>query len=262
MALRLLQSFSGIYAYRDLVLTLTISDLKLRYKNSALGFLWTLVNPLLMTAILWVVFVQVFKTPTPNFHVFLLIGLVAWRFFALGTSASMLNLIGKSSLVKKIYFPREILVFSSALYALASGTLEFLAVFFVMAISGIPFSFNIAFLPVILFLEFLLVYSLALWLSALNVYWRDTANIWEVVLSAGFFATPIFYSREFIPSQYHFLVDVNPMAHLVELYRDVLLYANTPKLLPLAIVLASSLALLFFGWRVFSKLEPNFAEKL
>lgn len=239
-----------------------VSDLKVRYKNSVLGFFWTLLNPLLMTVILWAVFVFLFKVDIPNFHVFLLIGLVAWRFFAIGTSTAMLNLVGKANLVKKVYFPREVLVFSSSLYALISSLLEFIAVFAVLVFSGIQLSFPILLFPVVLLLEFVLVYGVSLAISALYVYYRDMSNVWEVVLNAGFYLTPIFYSRDFIPSAYRFVLDFNPLAHLVELFRQVLLYAEFPSVMPVVFSVVFGLLFVVLGWSVFARFEPDFAEKL
>jgi len=248
--------------YWELVRALTIKDFKLRYRNSALGFAWSLLNPLAMMAILTIVFSTLLRSGIENFPLFLLPALLAWRFFSIGTSMALWSVVGNAPLVSKVYFPRWLLILSSNLANLLGSSLEFLALLPLMALLGMRPSPSALLLPLILALEFLLIFAISLPLSALNVYYRDVYQVWDIALQAGFFLTPIFYSADLIPGKYRGLYMLNPMARIVQCARKILYLGIPPEPADLGIPLLGALILLALGAIAFSRLEPRFAEEV
>lgn len=251
-----------IIEYRELIRILTVSDLKVKYQSSALGFAWSLLNPLLMMLVLYLVFSNVFKANQDYFALYLLIGIVSWRFLANGTSSSMMAIVGKPSLVTKIYIPRQVLVLSTVLSSFISSLLEFLVLFVLIVIFGVKLSPNILLFPFIYIIYFVLVYGVSLALAALYVYYRDLNQIWEVLLQLGFFLAPVVYPLTTVPAQYLNIYMLNPVTNFMQIYRDILLYAQTPSLVSIAFVLVSAIISLAAGAAVFKRLERRFAEEL
>lgn len=251
-----------IIEYRELIRILTVSDLKMKYQSSVLGFAWSLLNPLLMMLVLYVVFSNVFKANQDNFALYLLIGIVSWRFLANGTSSSMTAIVGKPSLVTKIYIPRQILVLSTVLSSFISSLLEFLVLGALLIAFGVKFSFNMALFPVVHLIYLVLVYGLSLALAALYVYYRDLNQIWEVLLQLGFFLSPVVYPLTTVPEKYMSLYMLNPVTVIMQTYRESMLYAQTPSMVSIIFVLISALLILALGAAVFKRLERRFAEEL
>ncbi|MGB4086984.1 ABC transporter permease [Methanothrix sp.] len=251
-----------IFEYRELIKILTISDLKVKYQSSVLGFAWSLLNPLLMMLVLYLVFSNVFKANQDNFALYLLIGIVSWRFLAIGSSASMNAVVCKPSLVTKIYIPRQVLVMSVVLSSLISSILEFLVLVPLLIILGAGISPYILLFPFIHLIYFLIVYGLSLILAALYVYYRDLNQIWDVLIQIGFFLSPIVYPLSTVPPQYLDYYLLNPVTALIQMYREVLLYHQLPGLRNLALSLAVGLLLLAAGSAIFKRLERRFAEEI
>lgn len=251
-----------IIEYRELIKILTISDLKVKYQSSVLGFAWSLLNPLLMMLVLYLVFSNVFKANQDHFALYLLIGIVSWRFLAIGSSASMGAIVGKSSLVTKIYIPRQVLVMSTVLSSFISSILEFLVLVPLLIILGAGISPYILLFPFIHVIYFLIVYGLSLILAALYVYYRDLNQIWDVLIQIGFFLSPIVYPLSTVPPAYLKYYLLNPITALMQMYRDVLLYHRPPALENVALTLGAGLILMVIGTMVFKRLERRFAEEI
>lgn len=251
-----------IVEYRELIRILTVSDLKVKYQSSVLGFAWSLLNPLLMMLVLYLVFSNVFKADQDYFALYLLIGIVSWRFLANGTSFSIMAIVGKSSLVTKIYIPRQVLVLSTVLSSFISSLLEFLVLFVLIVIFGVKLSPNIMLFPFIYIINFVFVYGVSLALAALYVYYRDLNQIWEVLLQLGFFLTPVVYPLTTVPAKYLSIYMLNPVTVFMQIYRDILLYAQTPSMTSIAFVLLSATISLAAGAAVFKRLERRFAEEI
>lgn len=251
-----------IVEYRELIRILTVSDLKVKYQSSVLGFAWSLLNPLFMMLVLYLVFSNVFKADQDYFALYLLIGIVSWRFLANGTSASMMAIVGKSSLVTKIYIPRQVLVLSTVLSSFISSLLEFLVLFVLIIIFGVKLSPNILLFPFIYVIYFVLVYGMSLALAALYVYYRDLNQIWEVLLQLGFFLSPVVYPLTTVPAEYLNIYMLNPVTDFMQIYRDILLYSQTPSLASIAFVLISAIISLAAGAAIFKRLERRFAEEI
>jgi lipopolysaccharide transport system permease protein len=254
----------SLYDYRELIKNLVVSDLKVKYANSILGFAWSLLNPLLMMLVLYFVFSNFFGSGG-NFVLYILTGLLVWRFFSIGTTAALASVVGKPSLVTKIYIPREILPLSSTLSSLISSVLEFCVLVPLLFVFGVGISPAILLFPVLLALFFLIVYGMALILSSLFVYFRDLNNIWDVLMQVGFFACPIMYplsQLSKLPEQVKTLYMLNPVTLLIEMYRDIFLEGTIPDLWSFAIVLVFGVALVVVGNAVFKRLQRRFAEEV
>ncbi len=251
-----------MFEYRELIWILIKKDFKVRYRNSALGFLWSLLNPLAMMSILTLVFSTLLKAGIENFPLFLLPVLLSWRFFSISTSMSLWSVVGNAPLVTQVYFPRWLLVLSSNLANLIGSFLEFAALLPLMIVLGMKVTSLAFLLPVLLVVELVLISGISLPLAALNVYYRDINQIWDIVLQAGFFVCPIFYSMSLIPRRYTLVYSLNPLTRVIESMRKIF-YENTlPTLDDLIIPLLSGLLLLLVGYLIFRNLEPRFAEEV
>ena len=259
--------------YRELVLNLTIRELKARYKSSALGFLWSLLNPLGMM----LVFTFVFTVMMPNnqmekYPLFLLCGLLPWNFFSAGVMASINSIVGNANLVKKVYFPRGALPMSTVLANLVNFLLGLVVLFAVLVVFGARFSPWLWLLPVVILIQTCFILGIAFILSAANVFYRDTIMIMDTVMLAWFFLTPVVYPITRLPTSYevlgitlnvHRLVYIlNPMASLIAAYRDLLYWGYRTDLDFLLRTAVTSLAILAFGYWLFARLSGRFGEEV
>jgi lipopolysaccharide transport system permease protein len=253
---------SNLWDYRHLTLKLAISEFKLRYKNSILGFFWSLLEPLLMLLVLYVVFTNFMRVNVEHYQLFLLMGIISWNMLSRGTTMSLNSIIGKPGLVQKVYFPREVLVISSCITALLMTLLEFIVFGLFMLIFNVMPSITIMYFPPVLFVEFLFILGLSLGLAALNVYYRDMQYIWAVVMQAGFFAAPIIYPISIIPEKYVWIIMLNPMTRIIDMLRGSVIYSTSPIFGDGIFILAAAFIVLVAGYLIFLRLEPGFAEEM
>lgn len=250
-----------IYTYRDLIWILAWVDFKQRYKNSILGYFWSLLEPLLMLSILYVVFSNLMKMQVEYYALFLLQGIIMWSFFTRTTTMSLLSIVFKPNLIKKVYFPRDILVISSCTTAFLMSMFESVVFILFMLIFQIPLSIYILFIPIIIVIFYFTCLGISLALAALHVYYRDLRYIWALILQVGFFATPIVYPIYALPPEFRFLT-YNPIAQIIYLARDVTLYSKAPNLTSLSYVIIVALFAMIIGYLIFMRHEPKFAEDL
>ena len=261
--------------YHDLIRNLAIRDLKVRYKNSVLGVLWSLMNPLLMM----IVFTFVFTVMAPvrsasvkSFPVFVLCGLLPWNFFTASIIGSTISIVSNAPLIKKVYFPREVLPLSMILANLVNFFIALIVLFVMILAFGIPLTRWILFLPIVILIQVVFTLGVGLFLATINVFYRDTQQIMDVLVLAWFFVTPIFYPIDILPRNYELLgfnLDVwrlayilNPMASLIATYR-VILYTGAPPALDFLIRTAVTAGItLVIGWLVFNRYSWRFAEEL
>jgi lipopolysaccharide transport system permease protein len=244
------------------VTVLAQKDFKVRYRNSVLGFLWSLLNPLAFMIILTLVFSLLLRVSIADFPAYLLIGLLVWRFFSLATGQGLFAIVGNPSLVTKVYVPRYMIVLSNNLANFLGAALEFLVLLPLLVLLGVRLTLYALFLPILLILEFLLVYGLSLSLSSLNLKYRDFFQMWDVALQLGFFLSPIVYDANLIPTKYRFLYSLNPMTRLIDVGRGIFLLNQLPSLSDYAVILSSIAFFLFLGSLIFRSLERRFAEEL
>ena len=191
--------YEDVWKKRSLIYNFAISDLKIRYRNSVLGFFWTFLEPLLMLSVLYLVFTNIFKSQIEHFPLYLLLGIIIWNVFSRGTTIAINSILARGSILTQIYFPREIPSLSATVTAFFMLCFELIVfVIFMVVFQLIP-SPTIVLLPFVLLLEFILVFGLSLPLSVLNVRFRDTQFIWAVILQVGFFSTPILYRSDILP---------------------------------------------------------------
>lgn len=249
--------------YRDLVVNLVVRDLKVRYRNSVLGFLWCLLNPLMMMAVFTVVFTVLMKSNIPNFPVFILVGLLAWNFHSAAVTGATGSIIRNSTLVMKVYFPREVLPISIVLSNAVNFVLALITLFAVIFAFGVQLSGSVLLVPVILVVQITFITGVVLILSALTVFYRDVEIITETVMMAWFFLTPVFYRLEDVfPAYARLLRIVNPMASIISAYRDVLYHGGLPGLDFLLRTFVTSLGLLLVGYVFFRRSARRFGEEL
>jgi len=250
-----------MWQHRVLIRTLTVVDLKNRYQNTALGFFWSLLNPFLMAVVLYFVFSHLFGSEE-NFAVNLLVGIMAWRFFANGTSASLGAIVGKPSLVTKVYIPRQILVLSNALTNLVSSLLEFIVLLPIIFVLLGHLPVTVLLFPLIHLIYFWFIYGAGLLLSALYVYFRDLNQIWEVLVTTLFFCSPIIYPLSTVPAYLMSYYLLNPVTQFIGMYRDVMVAGDLPSLYSVVIVIGFAIAAYLVGSLTFSKLQRRFAEEI
>jgi lipopolysaccharide transport system permease protein len=253
---------STVHHYMDIVTVLAQKDFKIRYRGSVLGFLWSLLNPLAYMVILTLVFSFLLRVSIPNFAAWVLIGILVWRFFCVGTAQGLLSIVTNPSLVSKVCIPRHIIVLSNNVANFLGSALEFVVLVPLLALLGVNLTAYALFLPVILVLEFLLVFGVSLWLSSLNLRYRDFYQLWDIALQLGFFLSPIVYDAGLIPSRFRLIYSLNPVTRLIESTRDIFLLNKLPSLFDNAVILLSITILLTIGFLIFRRLEGRFAEEL
>jgi len=251
-----------LWKKRSLVSTFAINDLMVRYRGSVLGFIWSILEPLLIFSVLYIVFTNVFRSDIENYAIYLILGIVMWNFFVRSTSMGMNSFIVKGGIVTKTFFPREILPFSSCLTALLMSVFEFvILVVFFGVFNFIP-SYTVIFLPLVLGLEFILSYGVSMGLSVLNVRYRDIQYIWGVITYAGFFAVPIFYSFDVVPDKIKELLMLNPMAQIIDMSHDLVLYNKIPEMWNIGYTIIITAVVFVVGFFVFKLLESKVVEEL
>ena len=248
--------------YFSLIKKLTLREIKARYKQSFLGFFWIVLNPFFQMVIMSFVFSKILRfgnlgVPYP---LFIYAGLLPWLFMVNSLSSAMNVFISDASLIKKVYFPREILVLSTLLAKTFDFFLSFLIFIILMIFFKLSFTPFILFFFLIFLIEFFFVYSLALILSSLNLYYRDVQYLFNLVITLWFYLTPVIYAVDFFPEKYRIIFQLNPMAVFIDGYRQVLLGGDFPKWSSLLIGILSSLILFFIAKKIFLKLEKNFAD--
>jgi len=262
-----------LYSYRELIYNLVVRELKARYKNSALGFVWSLLNPLAMM----IVFTIVFGLLLPNsqiekYPIFLLCGLIPWNFFSASVTGSVGGIVNNGNLVKKVYFPREALPIAGVLANLVNFLLAFVVLFAVLIIFRANFSSWLWMLPAVILVQTIFTLGIAFFLSTINVFYRDTIMVIDVVMLAWFFLTPIFYTIELVPATLEIggmVLDLrrlvyilNPMASIINMYRDLLYWGYRTDMDFFLRTAATSVAVLVFGYWFFTKYSGRFGEEV
>jgi len=268
-----------LLSYRELVESLVVRDLKVRYKGSILGFLWSLLNPLLLMMVFTVVFtIMLPNMSIPKFPVFVLCALLPWTFFTTSVASSIQSITSNGHLIKKVYFPREILPISTVLSNLANFLLSLPVLFLLILIFRIPINFSVLYLPLIMLVQLFFTLGIALILATSNVFYRDTSIIMEVIIQAWFFLTPVFYPVEVLPESRvllgitiplrRWVYILNPMASIIASYRSVLygFIDGSPPVPPawdfFSRTIVTALVFLVAGYLVFIRSSHRFAEEV
>lgn len=254
----------NIYKYREMLKNFVRKELRSKYKGSFLGFFWTFLNPLLMLIVYSAVFSIVLKVNIPNYNytLFLFIGLVPWMYFASTAQQSTTVIITNCNLIKKVYFPRIILPLSITISGLISMLFTFVIVFIALIAYKVSITALCFYLPLIILIETIFSLALSMILSSITIFFRDLEHIVSIVLMAWFYLTPIVYPAEYIPKEYLTFFNMNPMMHLINFYRDVLMFNRLPDIMSLLYVFVFSTILLIAGYYIFDILQKRFAEEI
>ncbi|MCF7859832.1 MAG: ABC transporter permease [Candidatus Cloacimonetes bacterium] len=245
-----------------LIKQLALSDFKLRYSNSVLGYLWSLLNPLMLFLVLYFVFSILMRFDVPHYQLYLLLGIVIWNFFAEGTSAAMSALLGKSSLIQKIYFPRIIIIIASNITSIITFFLNLLVFSGFLIFSGVGFNWTYMLFFLYLIQLMLITLGFSMFLSALYVKFKDVQHIWGILTQIWFWLTPIIYPISMVPEKYLWLFSLNPMARIIQDFRSALVYHTIPSLQHHLISLGFCIVIFSVGYFFFKWREPRFAEDL
>ena len=252
-----------LYAYREMIYSLVKRDLRGRYKGSVLGFAWMFINPLLQLVVYTLVFSVILRNGIKDYYLFLFVALIPWIFFSTCISGGCTVILAQGDIIKKIYFPREVLPVSFLTSQFINMLLSFLVVFGVLLFSGKGLNpFALFFLPVIMLVEYVLALGFTFIFCSLTVYLRDLTNILTIIAMAWQFLTPVMYSEDMVPSKLLPIFRANPMEAIIIAYRDILYYKRPPHLETLLESIALGLILLLLGAFIFNRLQRGFAENI
>lgn len=254
--------FKELYNYRELLKTNIKKEIRGKYKGSWLGILWTFLNPLLMLAVYAFVFPYILRVNVDNYTIFMIVALIPWNFFTTAVQTGTGCVVANGNILKKVYFPREIIPISITTSQLVNFLITCLIMFVFIIFSGVGFSVHILLLPLLILIQFILTLAINFILSSITVFAHDIDHFVSVALTLGFYATPIVYLSSMLPDKFQWAMKVNPMAVLVESYRSILYYHQLPDFKILGVWVVLSILFLIFGYMIFKKLEKSFVEEL
>lgn len=250
------------YRYRHLIFQLVRRDVLTRYKRSILGVAWTMLNPLGMMLVLTIAFSQLFGG-TRAYPAYVLTGLVAWNFFSQTTMASMNQMVWGGGLLGKIYIPRTVFVLSSIGTGLVNLLLSILPLIVVLLITGTPIRLTMLFLPVSILSLMAFSLGVGLLLSTWAIYFYDVTEMYQIVLTAWMYLTPIIYPEEIVPEPVRtWLFTLNPMYHLVNIFRAPIYEGALPDVRQIVAALGLSILVLAAGWILFTRKSDEFAYRV
>lgn len=251
-----------LYNYRELLKTNIKKDVGGKYKHSFLGVLWSFINPLLQIAVYALVFQVILKSDIENYAVYLCCGLIPWQYFSNVVIRGAAVMIDNGNIIKKVYFPREILPISIATSEGVNFLIATIIILGFVIFGGIGLSVNILWYFVILAIQYIISIGITLIVSSLTVYFRDLLHLLGVFMQLLFYATPIVYAMDAVPASLQWILKINPMSYLIEGYRAIFYYKTMPNFQGLLIALIMGIVLCVAGYFIFKKLEKRFAEEL
>jgi ABC-2 type transport system permease protein len=245
--------------YRTLLFNLVARDLKVRYKRSVLGVVWTLLNPLLMMIVLGVVFSNVMRLSMAHFTVYFLSAFVLWNFVSQTTSWSTACLLGYAPLIRKIYVPKSIFILATVLSGLVNLIVSLIPLACIMVAVSHPLTSTLWFLPVPILLAAGFAFGLSLLLASICIEFNDVVQIYQAAQVAWMYLTPVIYPLEAVPAQYHWIIKLNPMFYLVQAFRQPIYEGEIPSLKLIAICTAIALTSIAVGWELFERRADRIA---
>ncbi|MEK6589309.1 MAG: ABC transporter permease [Nitrospinota bacterium] len=253
----MLNKLKELYSFRELLKNLVIKELKLRYKRSFLGFFWTMLNPLMMMIILTIVFSQLMRFDMKNFAIFLLCGLLPWNYFSQSISMATTSLISNANLINRVYIPKAIFPLSIIFSNMVNMVLSLIPLFLLMIIIGVRIQPSILLIPVLLLNLMFFTAGISLFISCLNVFFRDFTHMIEIIITAWFYVTPIIYPLEKIPAQYEMFFKLNPLIYIIGNFREVIFYGRIPDFSFMLNSLFASVISFVMGYWYFYKNEKQ-----
>lgn len=252
-----------LYQYRGMIFSSIQKDLDASYRRSFLGTLWLLLNPLFQLIVYNIVFSEILQIETENYFVFLAAALIPWIFFSTSITGGARCLLDAQDMVKKVYYPREITPISYTITAAITMILSIGVIYLLLIISGTDINLEaMAFLPLLIIIEFIFALGIVLIVSALTVYFRDMEFILGILTMAWQFLTPVMYPIDIVPEELKPIWRLNPMTPIIEAYRTVIYDQMVPSIQQLGLSVIVMLVAIILGCRIFSKLQKGFAEEL
>lgn len=255
----LVKRVQALYDYRFLVKQLVVKDIKLKYRRSFLGYLWSVLNPLLIMLVLVTVFSTIFRYDIKNFAAYLIIGQTLFNFMTEATNQAITSITGNGSLLKKVYVPKYIFTLSKVTSSLVNLIFAMGAMLIVFIATRVPFSWTMLFFPVVIFEIYLFSLGFGMFLAQAAVFFRDIQYIYGVLTTAWMYLTPIFYPLSALPKNVKTLVMYgNPMCNYITQFRDIMLYGKMPALSEVGVGLLVGAVFMLIGTFTFSKTQDKF----
>lgn len=251
-----------LYSYREFLKTSIKKEFRGKYKKSFLGVLWSFLNPLFQLLVYAIVFPFILRNDIDNYTVFLIVGLIPWTFFNMTVLQSAASIVSNGGIIKKVFFPREILPISTTTSNLLNFLITGVIVVTAVIISGIGIGSSIIILPLIIIMQYIFQLGISFILSSITVYIRDVEHIINIFVMLMFYMSPIVYSADMIPNNLLPLFKLNPMFHIINFYREILYYKQIPSISSIILMFGLCILILILGYAIFRKLEKRFAEEL
>lgn len=249
--------------YHEMIVNLVKRELRGRYKGSILGFMWTFINPLCQIIVYTIVFSLIVRSDLDKFYVYMITGMIPWLFFDNSIRMGSGCIRYQGDMVKKIYFPREVLPVATVTANFINMLFCFIIVFLVLFVSGVGISLKALFcLPLIMMVEYVMVLGFTLIISAGTVFFKDLEHIVNVLLMAWIYLTPILYPITSVPGKLSWIFKLNPMTYIIEAYHAVLYWKTVPTAVVMSRAIVAATVVLILGEFVFARLDDNFAEEL
>lgn len=252
----------NLFKYKDLFVELVKKDIKLKYRNSALGVLWSMLNPLLMMVVLSIVFMEFFKHNIPNFPVYVLTGRLIYQYFSEATNFAMDSINVNSQLIRKVYVPKYFFPLSRVVSSLVTTLFTLVPLALTMIITGLPLRLINLLIVFPLFYLLVIVSGVGLLLSAITVFFKDMKHMYSIFLLVLMYMTPIFYPASIIPDKYLTLIKLNPIFPVVEMFRDILMYNTIPDMSAHLYLIVNMVIYGGIGLFVFYKTQDRFVYHL
>ena len=251
-------SLKKFHQYKPLLHELVSRDLRVKYRRSFLGYLWSLLSPLMMMAVMSVVFSYMFRFDIPNYPLYLICGQTLWTFFAESTSIALTAVWSNGTLIRKIYIPKYIFPISKVLSCFVTMSFSLAAILIVMVVTKVKFTWGLLLTPVPLLLLLLFSTGIGLILSTFSVFFRDIVHIYSVVIMAWMYLTPVFYPISSLPPELAKIIMYNPMFHYLDFFRELVLTGGLPSTFTVCMCVIWSIISIGIGLVVFEKFQKNF----
>ena len=259
---KLIKNLHLVWNYRELLWNLANREITQRYKQSVLGYAWVILNPLFQLIVMSFVFDKIMRVPSLGvpFIIFLSVALLPWNLFSTSLSSSAGVLVGNSNLITKIYFPREILVYATIIAKIVDFLYSCIVLIFFLLIFKMPIHLSILWVPVIFFIQIIFMTGISLLVASFNLFYRDIQYLLGLILLLWMYLTPVMYPVEIIPDRYRFVFSLNPMAVIINAYREVIIGQGNPNWNSIGLAFVVSLTIFIVSYLIFKKLEGKFAD--
>lgn len=254
--------FKKLYNYRELLKTNVKKEIRGKYKNSFLGVLWSFLNPLLQITVYAIVFPLILRNTQENYVIFLCCGLIPWTFFSTAITRSAFTMVENGNLLKKVYFPREILPISVVTSEAVNFLISTIIILAFVLFSGLGITKYVVVYPLVFLAQYVLLLAISLVISSVCVYVRDLQHFVGVFLQLLFYATPIVYAADTIPANFAWILKLNPMTYVINGYRDIFYNQTMPDIGAILLLIGGSIVAIVVAYLIFNKLQKGFAEQL